>query len=83
MINKYFEDSCPIEIIFEEDKVYENFLGSKWILSDLSVKFIDNKLYIKSPVLYTDNDTIPKFSGMKYIKVLTPQMVKELKSLFF
>ena len=82
-INKYFEDNCPNNIIFEDDLLYENTASTKWLLSEISIKYKDDKLYIKSPVLYTNENTIPRYSGMIYMKLLTPQMVQGIKSIFF
>ena len=83
IINEYFEDKCPINIIFEEDLLYENTASIKWLLSEISIKYKDDKLYIKSPVLYTKENTIPRYSGIIYMKLLTPQMVQEIKSIFY
>lgn len=83
IINEYFQDNCPINIIFEEDLLYDNTASTKWLLSEISIKYKDDKLYIKSPVLYTNENTIPRYSGMIYMKLLTPQMVQEIKSIFF
>lgn len=80
IIDTYFNDSCPLNIIYEEDLFYDS---SKWIFSEISVRYINDKLYIKSPVLYTNEYTIPRYSGMIYMKLLSPQMVSEIKSLYY
>jgi len=76
IINEYFEDNCPNNIIFEDDLLYENTASTKWLLSEISIKYKDDKLY-------TNENTIPRYSGMIYMKLLTPQMVQEIKSIFF
>ena len=89
-INKYiFEkeihDRCMLNIKFEEE-TYNNedpLAIIKWLSNDIEIKYQNKILTIKSPVLYTDKSAIKRFSGMKYMKLLTPQMVSEIKTLFY
>jgi hypothetical protein len=76
---------CMLNVNFEE----EVFNGEqplaivKWLSKDVEVKYKNNILTIKSPVLYTDESILERFSGMKYMKLLTPQMVSEIRTLYY
>ena len=85
IFEKDVHDMCVLNIKFEEETFNnEDPLAIiKWLSKDIEIKFKKNILTIKSPVLYTDKTAIKKFSGMKYMKLLTPQMVSEIKTLFY
>tara|TARA_Y100000816_G_C26093618_1_gene578294 strand:- start:750 stop:2108 length:1359 start_codon:yes stop_codon:yes gene_type:complete len=78
-------DMCMLNVNFEE----EVFNGEqplaivKWLSKDVEVKYKNNILTIKSPVLYTDESILERYSGMKYMKLLTPQMVSEIRTLYY
>lgn len=87
IFKKYFTGKNSTFVFFEHDVVFkDNFAASPgWIASELSVIYneTNNTLHIRSPVLYTSNNLVPRFAGMKYMKLLTPQMVKEIESVYF
>ena len=43
----------------------------KWLTKDVEIVYKNKILTIKSPVLYTDENIVERFSGMKYMKLLT------------
>jgi len=86
IFKKYFTGKNTTFVFFEHDIIYDNVVSSaNWITDEISV--IYNKknetLHIRSPVLYSGNNYIPRYAGMKYMKLLTPQMVKEIEGLYF
>ena len=85
IFEKEIHDMCMLNIKFEEE-IFNNedpLAIIKWLSKDVEIKYQNNILTIKSPVLYTDKTVIKRFSGMKYMKLLTPQMVNEIKTLFY
>ena len=87
MFEDYFNGSCPIHVVFEDDKLYRDEITSslEWIKNDIKITFNeeDKMLSIQSPVLYTDMNIIPRYAGMYYMKILTPQLIEELMTLYF
>lgn len=87
IFKKYFTGENSSFVFFEHDIVCkDNFVASPgWIASEIMINYNkhNNTLHICSPVLYTSNKLIPRFAGMKYMKLLTPQMVKEIESVYF
>ena len=86
IFKKYFTGKNSTFVFFEHDTVYDNVLSSaRWITDEISVVYNEKNetLHIRSPVLYSGNKYIPRYAGMKYMKLLTPQMVKEIESLYF
>ncbi len=86
IFKKYFTGKNTTFVFFEHDIIYDNVVSSaNWIADEISV--IYNKknetLHIRSPVLYSGNNYILRYAGMKYMKLLTPQMVKEIEGLYF
>ena len=74
-----------LNIRFEEDVFNGNEPLSivKWLSKDVEIVYKNRILTIKSPVLYTDENIVERFSGMKYMKLLTPQMVNEIITLYY
>ena len=86
IFKKYFDGKNISSVVFEEDIVYDNIITStKWLADEISIIYNtkNNSLHIRSPVLYSSVDLISRYAGMKYMKLLTPQMVKEIESLYF
>ena len=81
-----FIESCPVNIVFEEDRIYSNEIDSslKWLKSDIEIDFDkkENVLRVRSPVLNTGNNKVAAFNGMLYMKLLTPQLAEEIKTLY-
>lgn len=85
IVEKEINDICMLNINFEEEifNGEEPLAVFKWLSKDVEIKYKDKILTIISPVLYTDKTIIKRFSGMKYMKLLTPQMVSEIRTLFY
>ena len=79
--------SCPANIVFEDDKLYKDEVSSSvsWINDDIRISYNNEQktLFIQSPTLYTDMNMIPRYAGMYYMKILTPQLIEELINLVF
>ena len=75
-----------VDVSFLPDALYtnKNRRGFSWATRDLRIEFFNNKLYIQSPVLYTEDDgTIPpKYAGMHYMKLLTPELIIYLLEIY-
>ena len=68
-----------INVSFLPDTVYSKNqkTGFSWATQGLRVEYFNNKLYIQSPVLYTEDDgsVRDKYAGMYYMKLLTPELI--------
>ena len=87
MFENYLNGSCPANIVFEDDKLYKDEVSSSlsWINDDIRISYNNEQktLFIQSPTLYTDMTMIPRYAGMYYMKILTPQLIEELINLYF
>lgn len=87
MFENYFNGSCPANVVFKDDLKYCDEIASslKWIKDEIKIEYdsINNVLSIQSPTLYTNMKFIPRYAGMYYMKVLTPQLIEELINLYF
>lgn len=89
IFEEQFLDFCPINVIYEEEIFTpETFGGSlKWLESEISVKYDEknDNLTIKSPVFISNNNDffLERYNGMKYMKLLSPQMASEIKRLYY
>lgn len=72
-----------IRIVFLPDKVCSSSID--WIKTQVSIEYNKDTstLFLQSPVLYTKNNIGQRYSGMYYMKVLTPELAKELITLHF
>lgn len=83
-INKKISD---VNVVFIPDKVYSDlpYTSIDWIQSSVSIEYDEftKTLSIRSPILYTEDTLLDRYSGMYYMKVLTPQLAQELVSFYF
>jgi hypothetical protein len=83
-INKKISD---VNVIFIPDKIYSDlpYTSIDWIQSSVSIEYdeFSKTLSIRSPILYTEDTLLDRYSGMYYMKVLTPQLAQELVSFYF
>ena len=91
-INKHifeaqFVNTCPINVIYQEELFTSNTIGDslKWLESEISVKYDKNRneLIIKSPVFVSNKFFLERYDGMKYMKLLSPQMASEIIRLYY
>lgn len=82
-----FLEMCPINVIYEEEVFTSDTFGGslKWLESEISVKYDEKSgnIRIKSPVFISNNFFLERYDGMKYMKLLSPQMASEIKSLYY
>lgn len=68
-----------VNVSFLPDTMYskKNQIGFSWATQELRIEYSNNQLYIQSPVLYKEyDDTSPsRYSGMYYMKLLTPELI--------
>jgi len=69
------------KIIFGEDIVIfaeKKDDGLKWTSNDIDVINSNNNIVIRTPIMYTSIDAVPKrVAGMTYVKVISPAQVIE------
>ena len=77
----YLIDSREYQNIFGEDIVIfaeKKEDGLKWTSNDLDVINSNNNIVIRTPIMYTSIDAVPKrVAGMTYVKVISPAQVIE------
>lgn len=73
------------KVIFEEDLQFIDniMIGISWVNSNINIKHINNTLYIKSPTLISSLNNVPRYAGMYYMKLLSPELCFELIELYF
>jgi len=63
-----------LEFLPDDEIGYDRGGGPGWVASQLVVKIKEGNprvVQVRSPVLYTPLDTLPRFAGMCYMKVMT------------
>lgn len=75
------------QVIFMKDKIFEKspIAGVKFISEHIKINYDkeNNKIFIKSPLLFTSTDVIKRNAGMYYMKILSPELCFELINLYY
>ena len=68
-----------VNVSFLPDTIYskKHRTGFSWATQELRIEYSNSQLYIQSPVLYTEHDdtSSSRYSGMYYMKLLTPELI--------
>ncbi|EWM29418.1 hypothetical protein Naga_100042g35 [Nannochloropsis gaditana] len=77
---RYDRYGRKLEFIADDEITAERGGGPAWVATPLEVKArVEDpmRVTVRSPVLYTPIDTLPRFAGMCYMKLLTPAQAVE------
>ena len=69
-----------LQFLEDDEITYERGGGPGWVATPIEFKPVPDdpmKMTVRSPVLYTPIDALPRFAGMTYMKLLTPAQAYE------